>query len=207
MIRCDVWRVQVAGGSLNMHLRRHLEISRLVPTTPDCIATTSVPILQPTDPAQGSGYAYARWLQRYRKLALWAVFFTLVAVPFIAYFQTDDFTRLMLAIGTIAGLAIFAYFGRWLWNSFQMLEKGMTIKTGPGEYIILFLIAGGIPLSILLLILLITALVGLIPLTVSLAFPAFATGFAFIPWYVYPYTGVRKKARMPAMFDKGGHSP
>ena len=138
-------------------------------------------------PAQGSGIpVHARWLQRYRNQVLvWAVFFTLVAVPLAWNFQTDGLTKLMVSLGTVAGLMVFAFFGRWLWNSLEILKKGLTLKTGQGEYIILFLIAGGIPLSILLLILLITALVGLIPLTVSLAFPAFATGFAFIPWYVF----------------------
>jgi hypothetical protein len=156
-------------------------------------------------PAQESGMpAHTRWLQRYRnQVLLWAVFFTLVAVPLAWNFQADDFTTLMLYIGMIAGLVIFAYFGRWLWNSFQMLEKGLTIKTGPVEYIILFLIAGGIPGILILIILLITALVGLIPLTVSLAFPAFATGFAFIPWYVFILILVwERNAGCQLMFDK-----
>ena len=52
----------------------------------------------------------------------------------------------------VAGLLVFAFFGRWLVNSLQMLEKGMTIKTGQGEYIVLSLIAGVIPLSVVFII-------------------------------------------------------
>ena len=156
-------------------------------------------------PAQGSGIpAHTRWLQRYRNQVLvWAVFFTLVAVPLVGNFQTDDLTRLMLSLGTVAGLMVFAFFGRWLWNSLEILKKGLTLKTGQGEYIILFLIAGGIPLSVFLLILAFVGLIGLIPLTVSLAFPAFATGFAFIPWYVFILILVwERKTGCQLMFDK-----
>jgi hypothetical protein len=135
-------------------------------------------------PIQGSGMpARTRWLQQYRnQVLLVAVSFTLVLIPFIAFFQTDDFTRLLLSVGTIAGLVVFAFFGRWLWNSLEMLEKGMTIKTGPGEYIILFLIAGVIPLSVVLIV---AALTVLLSVAGPWAFPSFATGFAFIPWYVF----------------------
>jgi hypothetical protein len=122
-------------------------------------------------------------LYRYRnQVLLWAVFFTLISIPFVAYFLTTDLTRLMLSVGTIAGLVIFAFFGRWLWNSLEMLEKGMTIKTGPGEYIILFLIAGVIPLSIVLII---AVLITITSFAGTWVFPAFAMGFTLIPWYVY----------------------
>jgi hypothetical protein len=122
-------------------------------------------------------------LNRYRnQVLLWAVFFTLVSIPFVAYFQTTDLTKLLFSIGTVAGLVVFAFFGRWLVNSLQMLEKGMIIKAGQGEYIVLFLIAGAIPLSVVLLI---AALLTIIQFAGVWAFPAFATGFAFIPWYVY----------------------
>lgn len=122
-------------------------------------------------------------LNLYRnQVLLWAVFLTLVSVPFVAYFLTTDLTRLLLSVGTIAGLVIFAFFGRWLWNSLEMLEKGMTIKTGPGEYIILFLIAGVIPLSIVLII---AILITITSFAGTWAFPAFAMGFTLIPWYVY----------------------
>jgi len=100
----------------------------------------------------------------------------------MVYFLTTDLTRLMLSFGTIAGLGVFAFFGKWLWNSLEMLEKGMTIKTGPGEYIILFLMAGVIPLSIVLII---AVLITITSFAGTWAFPAFATGFAFIPWYVF----------------------
>ena len=87
-------------------------------------------------PSQGTGIPErTESLKRYRnQVLLWAVFFTLISIPFMVYFLTTDLTRLMLSFGTIAGLGVFAFFGRWLWNSLEMLEKGMTIKTGPGEY-------------------------------------------------------------------------
>jgi len=88
----------------------------------------------------------------------------------------------LFSLGMISGLVVFAFFGQWLWNSLEMLEKGMIIKTGQGEYIILFLIAGVIPLSVVLII---AALTALLSYAGSWAFPAFATGFAFIPWYVF----------------------
>jgi hypothetical protein len=82
----------------------------------------------------------------------------------------------------IAGLVIFAFFGQWLWNSLEMLEKGMIIKIGQGEYIILFFIAGVIPLGVILII---AALTAILSFAGPWAFPAFALGFAFIPWYVF----------------------
>ena len=99
----------------------------------------------------------------------------------MAYFQATDLTRLLFSLGMIAGLVVFAFFGQWLWNSLEMLEKGMVIKTGQGEYIVLFLIAGVIPLSVVLII---AALTAILSFAGVWAFPAFATGFAFIPWYV-----------------------
>jgi hypothetical protein len=99
---------------------------------------------------------------------------------------------------------VFAFFGRWLWNSLQMLEKGMTIKTGPGEYIILFLIAGAIPLSVVLII---AALTALLSFAGVWAFPAFATGFAFIPWYVFILILLwERRTGCILMFDKKTHS-
>jgi hypothetical protein len=135
-------------------------------------------------PSQGNGIPErTESLNRYRnQVLLWAVFFTLISIPFIVYFLTTDLTRLLFSLGMIAGLVVFAFFGQWLWNSLEMLEKGMVIKTGQGEYIILFLIAGVIPLSIVLII---AALTAILSFAGVWAFPAFATGFAFIPWYVY----------------------
>ena len=135
-------------------------------------------------PSQGTGIPErTESLNRYRnQVLLWAVLFTLVSVPFVGYFQTTDLTRLLFSLGMISGLVVFAFFGQWLWNSLEMLEKGMIIKTGQGEYIILFLIAGVIPLSVVLII---AALTALLSYAGSWAFPAFATGFAFIPWYVF----------------------
>jgi len=143
--------------------------------------------------------------KRYRnQVLLWAVFFTLVSVPFVAYFQTAELTRVMFSYGMIAGLGVFAFFGRWLWNSFQMLEKGMTIKTKPGEYIILFLIAGAIPLSVVLIL---AALTVLLSFAGAWAFPAFATGFAFIPWYVFTLILLwERRTGCILMFDKKTNS-
>ncbi len=86
-------------------------------------------------PAQEGGIpARTGWSQRYRnQVLLMAVAFTLAAFPAVTFFQTNDPTRLMMYIGTITGLGLFAFFGRWLWNSFEMLAKGMTIQTGPGS--------------------------------------------------------------------------
>jgi hypothetical protein len=144
-------------------------------------------------------------LNRYRnQVLLWAVFLTLVSVPFVAYFQTTDLTRLLFCLGMIAGLGVFAFFCRWLWNSLGMLEKGMTIKTGPGEYIFLFLIAGVIPLSVVLII---SAFIAFTSMAGVWAFPAFATGFAFIPWYVYILIlWWERRTGCILMFDKKTHS-
>ncbi len=134
--------------------------------------------------AQGDGIpGRTGWLQRYRnQVLLLSLFFTLAAIPGVMYFSADDLTRLMMYVGTITGLGLFAYFGQWLWNSLGMLAKGMTTKTGQGEYIISFFVAGIIPYWCILLI-------GGILVVISFAglpaFPAFATGFAFVPWYVF----------------------
>jgi hypothetical protein len=135
-------------------------------------------------PSQGTGIPErTESLNQYRnQVLLWAVLFTLVSIPFVAYFQSTDLTRLLFSFGTIAGLGVFAFFGRWLWNSLEMLEKGMTIKTGQGEYIVLFLITGIIPLSVVLII---AALTVILSFAGSWTFPAFTMGFAFIPWYVF----------------------
>jgi hypothetical protein len=135
-------------------------------------------------PSQGNGMPKrTEWQKRYRnQVLLLAVFLTLVSMPFVMYFQTTDLTRLLFSIGIMAGLVVFAFFGQWLWNSLEMIEKGMVIKTGQGEYILLFLIAGIIPLSIVLII---AALTVILSYAGVWAFPAFVTGFAFIPWYVY----------------------
>jgi len=144
-------------------------------------------------------------LQRYRnQVLLMAVAFTLAAIPAMIFFQTYDLTRLMMYIGTITGLGLFAFFGRWLWNSFGMLEKGMTIKTGPGEYIISFIIAGVIPLGVILIIM---ALLTIISFAGALAFPAFVTGFAFVPWYVFILILLwERRTGCILMFDKKTHS-
>jgi hypothetical protein len=152
--------------------------------------------------AQGAGIpAQTGLIQQYRnQVLIWAVFFTMVSLPLVAIFLAADLTRQMLYLGTISGLGIFAFFGRWLWKSLGMLEKGLTIKTGQKEYILTFLIAGAIPLGVVLFI---SAMLVLIPLAGALAFPAFATGFAFIPWYVFILILLwERKTGYTVMFDK-----
>ena len=153
-------------------------------------------------PSQGTGMpAPIGWLNRYRnQVLLWAVFFTMVSLPLVAIFLAADLTRLMLSLGVITGLLVFAFFGWWLWHSLGMLQKGATIKTGQKEYILTFLIAGAIPLGAVLLL---SAMLFLIPLAGALAFPAFATGFAFIPWYVFILILLwERRTGCMVMFDK-----
>jgi hypothetical protein len=140
-------------------------------------------------------------MRQYRdQLFLWAIFFTMVSLPLIAIFIAADLTRFILGLGTITGFVVFLFFGRWLWHSLGMLGKGVTIKTGQKEYILTFIIAGAIPLSVVLLI---SAMLFLIPLAGALAFPAFATGFAFIPWYVFIMVlWWEEKTGSRVMFDK-----
>ena len=61
-------------------------------------------------PSQGNGIPErTEWQKRYRNhVLLWAVFFTLVSLPFVAYFQTTDLTRLLFSFGMIAGLGVLA---------------------------------------------------------------------------------------------------
>jgi hypothetical protein len=137
----------------------------------------------------------------YRNQVLfWAVFFTLVSLPLIAIFLEADLTRLILGLGTMSGMGIFVFFGRWLWQSLGMLAKGLTVRTGPWMYVLTFLIAGALPLGAVLLL---SAI--LVPLSFAgaLAFPAFATGFAFIPWYVLLLILLwERKTGYMLMFDK-----
>jgi hypothetical protein len=145
------------------------------------------------------------WLQQYRnRLLLLSLFFTLAAIPGVMYFGADDLTRLMMFAGIITGLGLFAYFGRWLWNSLGMLAKGLTIKTGRGEYIISFLMAGTIPYWFILLI---GGMLVVISFAGIAAFPAFATGFAFVPWYVFILVLVwERRTGCILVLDKQTHS-
>ncbi|MCX6690550.1 MAG: DUF1673 family protein [Methanoregula sp.] len=157
-------------------------------------------------PSQGTGEpARTGRLQRYRyQVLILAVFSTLAAIPFVAFFQTDYLTRLMMYSGIIAGLGIFAFFGRWLWNSFEMLEKGKTLETGPGEYVISFFIAGAIPTGVVLLFM---AAFAIIQFAGALAFPAFVTGFAFVPWYVFTLIVLwEQRLGCSLMFDRKSRS-
>lgn len=144
-------------------------------------------------------------LQRYRnKVLLVAIFFTLAATPAVAYFQADDLTKLMVFIGMITGLGFFAFFSRWLWNSFGMLRKGMSIKTGPVDYIISLSFAGIIPLWFIFFI---AGILGVISFAGVLAFPAFATGFAFVPWYVFALILLwERRTGYILLFDKKNRS-
>jgi hypothetical protein len=153
-------------------------------------------------PIQGEGIPkHTGLLQRYRnQVLLLAVSFTFAAIPAIAYFHADDLTRPMMYAGVITGLGLFAFFGKWLWNSFGMLEKGMTIKTGPGAYIISFFIAGIIPRWFILLI---AGILLIISFAGVLAFPAFVVGFAFVPWYVLVLIVLwERRTGSTLMFDK-----
>ena len=155
---------------------------------------------------QGAGIpAQTSLMQRYRdQVLIWAVFFSMVSLPLIAIFIAADLTRLMLCLGIFTGLLIFAFFGRWLWHSLGMLAKGATIKTGQKEYILTFLIAGAIPLGVILLI---SAMLIPISFAGALAFPAFATGFAYIPWYVLVLIlWWERRTGCILMFDKKTHA-
>ncbi len=86
-------------------------------------------------PSQGNGIPErTESLNRYRNRALLrAVFLTLVSVPFVAYFQTTDLTRLLFFLGMTAGLWwSLPFLGSGFRNSLEMLEKGMVIKNGTG---------------------------------------------------------------------------
>ncbi|MGD0079597.1 MAG: DUF1673 family protein [Methanoregula sp.] len=151
---------------------------------------------------QGAGIpAHTGWQERFRnQVLLWAVFFTFISIPLVWIFQAADLTRLMLCLGVVTGLGVFVFFGWWLWHSLGMLKKGATIKTGQKEYILTFLIAGAIPLGVVLLL---SAMLFLISLSGALAFPAFTTGFAFIPWYVFTLILLwERKTGCVLMFDK-----
>ncbi len=157
-------------------------------------------------PSQRTGLpARTGKVQRYRnQVLILAIVFTLAATPFIAFFQPDDLTRLIMYSGIIAGLVIFVFFGRWLWNSFEMLEKGKTLETGPGEYVISFFIAGAIPTGVVLFI---AATVAIIQFAGVLAIPAFVTGFAFVPWYVFALIVLwEQRSGCILMFDKRARS-
>jgi len=167
---------------------------RQLPVLHDTVADGSLP--------QGAGIpTQTGSMQRYRnQVLIWAVFFTMVSLPLVAIFLAADLTRLVLGLGVVTGLFIFAFFGRWLLHSLRMLAKGATIKTGQKEYILTFLIAGAIPLGCVLLL---SAMLFLIPLAGALAFPAFATGFAYIPWYVFVLILLwEQKTGYTVMFDK-----
>lgn len=151
---------------------------------------------------QGAGVpAQTGVQQRYRNTVLvWAVFFTMVSLPLVAIFMAADLTKLSLCLGIISGLVIFAFFGRWLWLSLGMLQKGATVKTGTKEYILTFLIAGAIPVGVILLL---AAMFTLISLASALAVPAFTTGFAYIPWYVFILILLwERKTGYTVMFEK-----
>jgi len=171
-----------------------------------CTPMRQLPVLHDTaadgSRAQGAGIpAQTGLMQRYRnQVLIRAVFFTMVSLPLVAIFLAANLTRLMLCIGTISGLLVFAFFGRWLWHSLGMLRKGATMKTGPKEYVLTFLIAGALPLGAVLLL---SAILVPISFAGALAFPAFATGFAFIPWYVFILILLwEQKTGYTVMFDK-----
>ncbi len=133
-------------------------------------------------PARRTGMpAGAGWLNRYRnRMFLWAVFYSLAFIPFIPEFQSIN--RVMQYSGIIAGLVIFAGSVRRIWRSFnQTLGKEQDTKTGREGYAIPFFVVGIFLAGVVLLVM---AFWSIIPFSGALALPAFASGLAFIPWYV-----------------------
>jgi Protein of unknown function (DUF1673) len=156
-----------------------------------CPNTRTVPRqLQPMEydtaagaPVQDDGTpAYTRWLDRYRnRMLLWATFYTIVFIPPAAGFSAIDLTRLTLSLGIIAGLGFFAVLGWRLWHNLETLSNGGKITSGPEGHMILAFVVGSIIMSGVLFIL---GLLAMVPFSVAMALPAFAMGFALIPWYV-----------------------
>ena len=126
--------------------------------------------------------ASGKWYGRYRnRIILWAIFYTLAFLPFTPGFQASDLTREMQYFGIIAGVGLFAFFGQRFRENFDRLAGGEGILPVRGGLVIPVLVAGLILSSAALLFL---SALAIVPLPVALALPAFATGFAFIPWYV-----------------------
>ncbi|MFA5347980.1 MAG: DUF1673 family protein [Methanoregula sp.] len=156
-------------------------------------------------PAQRTGMpASTGWLNRYRnRIFLWAVFYSLAFLPFILEFQ--GINRVMQYSGIVAGLVIFAGSARRIWRSFdQTLGNEQDTKTGLEGYAILFFVVGIILAGVVLLCM---AFWTIIPYSGALALPAFATGLAFIPWYVLVLIVVWEwKTGCILVFDKQTHA-
>jgi hypothetical protein len=136
-----------------------------------------------TDPGQDTGIpAFTGWLKRYRnRVLLWAVFYTLVFIPFVGSFNAPGLMK-DVCTGIFAGLIVSALFARRLLRGFDTAIAGKTEqKTGPEGHAILFMVIGMILAAVGLIIL---ASFSIIPPGMAMELPAFATGFALIPWYV-----------------------
>lgn len=119
---------------------------------------------------------------RYRtQMLFWAVIYTIAFSCFVPMFLTTGLTQLILSLGIIGGLGFSAFFGRWVWNRFGKLATGETVKPGPEVNVIVAVLIGISPLSVVLLFL---GLISSSPFEAAMVLPAFAMGFGLpIPWY------------------------
>jgi hypothetical protein len=141
------------------------------------------------------------WLKRYRnRVLLWALFYTLVFIPFVASF---DALGLMNDVytGILAGLMVFALFARGLLRGFDTAIAGKNEQqAGLEGYAILFMVIGMILAAVALFAL---ASLAIIPPGMAMEIPAFATGFALIPWYVLGMILIwERRTGYLLMFDK-----
>ena len=155
-----------------------------------------------TEPGQDAGIpARTGWLKRYRnRVLLWALFYTLVFIPFIGSFNAPGLVKDVYT-GILAGLVISALFAQRLLRGFDAAIAGKTEqKTGLEGYAILFMVTGMILAGVALIIM---ASFSIIPLQMAMELPAFATGFALIPWYVLGMILLwERKTGYLLMFDK-----
>jgi len=155
-----------------------------------------------TEPGQDAGIpALTGWLKRYRnRVLLWALFYTLVFIPFVASLDTLGLMK-EVCTGILAGLVISALFARRLLRGFDTALAGKTEqKTGLEGHAILFMVIAMILAAVALIIL---ASFSIIPPGMAMELPAFATGFALIPWYVLGMILVwERRMRCILLFDK-----
>lgn len=153
-------------------------------------------------PVQGTGIsALVGEQRRYRnQMFFWAAYFTLAFSLFVPVFLAVDLTPLMLA-GILAGLGFSALSGRQLWQRFDQLARGKTVKTGPEGYVIVGFIVFTIIASVFLFV---TGLLSVIPMGTALMVPAFTLGFGiFIPWYTLILILLwERRAGFILMFDR-----
>ncbi|MDD5024159.1 MAG: DUF1673 family protein [Methanoregula sp.] len=150
------------------------------------LTVREIPVLQHETaggiPVQGAGLSAADgWLNRYRRQMLfWAVMYTFAFSCFVPLFLTTGLARLILSLGIFGGLGFSALFGRWLWDRFGKLANGDTVKPGPEVNVIVAILIGISPLSVILLFL---GLISSIPFEAAMLLPAFTMGFGLlVPW-------------------------